>query len=671
VNGTISLDPNGTGVVQVTKNLVVDGTLDVKGGTITESTGALSITTGAGNGDITLAPNGTGSVVNTFSNGGNLTNNRNYVFGNIRNSSTQAAGDIWAVNSTGPVLPYQGISLSNNVDPTKGPGTLMRAYSGGAVTGTRGRVIFEKARGTAASPTALQSGDIIGSIDATGYTSTGWVNDNIASIVPMFFGFTASENWVSNTNLGTSFNLSQAPTATTITSAANLVSTFQIQPENGLLRADRFSIAQGKTQGFTATGCSTSGTTLTIGTLVSGTVAVGQVLQVAGPSNGYAILANISGSGSGSTWRLNGSPGTLSGLSIIGNAGYISGNLSNSNNLDILKPMRMTNPIISTATTTDSIQLYDYSTKVAYASTENGNGNFIVLKPGQLTGSTGYDKQTEISTVQNTTDGSIRASFEVKTQRFDGTNYSPTQSGDSLGRFIFNGNTASGATPAVSSAGGASLYTYATENWTGSVAGTRIVMNVTKTGTNTGLEIADFRSTGTTFKSDAYGLQTSAGVGVTGNNIVYNRVYGQWQYNTLISPVAANTAYVFPLGTPDFNNIASVGSTSRLIPGAAGLYNFQFSVQINNADNGSEHFAYIWLRKNGTDVTNSMGRVGVVKNGDNIASWNYLLSSANTTDYWELAYAVDDTDVTFPTYAATAFGPSTAALITTLTPVGA
>jgi hypothetical protein len=97
----------------------------------------------------------------------------------------------------------------------------------------------------------------------------------------------------------------------------------------------------------------------------------------------------------------------------------------------------------------------------------------------------------------------------------------------------------------------------------------------------------------------------------------------------------------------------------------------QFSVQINNADNGSEHFAYIWLRKNGADVTNSMGRVGVVKNGDNIASWNYMLSSNNTTDYYELAYAVDSTQITFPVYAATAFGPSTATLITTLTPVGA
>jgi hypothetical protein len=189
------------------------------------------------------------------------------------------------------------------------------------------------------------------------------------------------------------------------------------------------------------------------------------------------------------------------------------------------------------------------------------------------------------------------------------------------------------------------------------------------------MEVVDMTAASTTFRSDAFTFNTGAygntGVGVTGNNISYNRVYGQWQYNTLISPVAANTAYVFPLGTPDFNNIATVGSTSRLIPGAAGLYNMQFSVQINNADNGSEHFAYIWLRKNGADVTNSMGRVGVVKNGDNIASWNYMLSSNNTTDYYELAYAVDSTQITFPVYAATAFGPSTATLITTLTPVGA
>jgi hypothetical protein len=207
--------------------------------------------------------------------------------------------------------------------------------------------------------------------------------------------------------------------------------------------------------------------------------------------------------------------------------------------------------------------------------------------------------------------------------------------------------------------------------------GFRVRAFPTATPLNSGnrVEIIDAKPSGTTLRADSFTFNTGAygntGVGVVGNNIVYNRVYGQWQYNTTITPAGANTAAVFPLGTPDFNNIATVGSTSRLIPGAAGIYNIQFSVQVANADNGSEHFAYIWLRKNGTDVTNSMGRVSIVKNGNIISAWNYLVNPANTTDYYEIGYAVDSTQVTFPTYAATAFGPSTAALITTITPVGA
>jgi hypothetical protein len=104
------------------------------------------------------------------------------------------------------------------------------------------------------------------------------------------------------------------------------------------------------------------------------------------------------------------------------------------------------------------------------------------------------------------------------------------------------------------------------------------------------------------------------------------------------------------------------------------VYNLQFSVQVDNVDNSNDHDAYIWLRKNGSDVTGSMGRVTVPKNNAGslkIIAWNYIVSSANTTDYWEIAYAVSDTDVTFPAFAATAFGPSTACIITSLTPVGA
>jgi len=192
------------------------------------------------------------------------------------------------------------------------------------------------------------------------------------------------------------------------------------------------------------------------------------------------------------------------------------------------------------------------------------------------------------------------------------------------------------------------------------------------------LNIVDHTPASCTLRANTFTLNTGAyantGVGVTGNNIVYNRVYGQFEYNTTVTPAAADTAEVFPLGTASINNIVTVGSTSRLIAGASGIYNLQFSVQVDNADNANDHDAYIWLRKNGTDVVGSMGRTTVAKNNAGslkIIAWNYLVSSANTTDYWEIAYAVSDTDVTFPAFAATAFGPSTATIITSLTPVGA
>jgi hypothetical protein len=107
------------------------------------------------------------------------------------------------------------------------------------------------------------------------------------------------------------------------------------------------------------------------------------------------------------------------------------------------------------------------------------------------------------------------------------------------------------------------------------------------------------------------------------------------------------------------------------------MYKLQFSVQVQNDDSASEHTAYFWWRKNGVDVPNSMGQVGVVKatgsaNGLTIAGWDNMISSANTTDYWELMYAVDDaTHVDFPFFAAQTFGPATASLFVTLVPVGA
>lgn len=213
--------------------------------------------------------------------------------------------------------------------------------------------------------------------------------------------------------------------------------------------------------------------------------------------------------------------------------------------------------------------------------------------------------------------------------------------------------------------------------YVGSRESTKI--QTTPAGGGTVSATAEFTQLATTIKSDAVTLKDAAGTALIGNNINYNRVYGQWQYDTTVTPAGSNTAYAYPIasGVTDYANIASTASTSRIIPGAAGMYKLQFSIQIQNDDSAAEHIAYFWWRKNGTDVPGSMGQVGVVKatggvNGLTIAGWDNMISSANSTDYWELMYAVDDaTHLDFPAFAATAFGPATASLFITLVPIGA
>lgn len=349
-NGNITLAPNGTGDVLLTADTVQVGDSNANATITTNGTGDLILNTNAGtnsgsitiadgaNADITIATNGTGNVALSLSNGGNLTNTRNYVFGAIRNSTTDGLGDIWALNTTGTVQPFRGISIDNSSDTTKNSGYVARNYSNTAAN--RSRLIFERARGTAASPSAIQASDFLGEVCATGYSSTGWINDTL-SVVPAFFGFIANENWTSNTNLGTIFSLSLAPSATTIASAANLVNTVRSTPEGLQLQGDVFSIARGKTKSFSATGCSTSGTTLTIGTLSSGTITVGQQIQTATGAYiaGTYIVANISGSGSGSTWTLSTSQ-TTSNQSVVGAQGFI-GSPSAATTVDALADLRL------------------------------------------------------------------------------------------------------------------------------------------------------------------------------------------------------------------------------------------------------------------------------------------------------------------------------------------
>lgn len=78
-----------------------------------------------------------------------------------------------------------------------------------------------------------------------------------------------------------------------------------------------------------------------------------------------------------------------------------------------------------------------------------------------------------------------------------------------------------------------------------------------------------------------------------------------------------------------------------------GVYNIQFSAQITHS-NSSLDSLQIWLRKNGTDVTQSNSSISVQNNGeDGVAAWNWVLPLA-ANDYVSIMWASSMTSISLP-----------------------
>jgi hypothetical protein len=556
--------------IDTSGNLATTGDVDVKGGDITNSTGALTLST-TSNGNITLSPNGTGVVslgvtqlADMSRELGQLYVSRNATWTPPSNALTSLAGNNGV--AIGSSNPGSGNGYSPQVQLVYCSGDTTAGTNASAAIVTRG------ASGTTASPSAAATNQVLGTWNVDGYATSGWASaiattgsgGGTSSISPLQIqayavsAFTDSAGTV--TNAPTGFRV-RGFAASTNLSTANRLSFIDHTLSTATYKATTFNIQSGAN------------------------------------TTNYAVFA-----AGGSTIGGVDSPTTFT--RVRGASAGSSPSLS----------LRNSNTVATTPATGDGTSFR--------MQTAGSNGTSYILADIAATYSTTGDDS-------------------IILQVANGDQTTGTLTGVTLINTKVSSTTINAGTP----------------------SGTA--------GSSTVAQVAQFTPTNNTLQADALTLKTYAGVNLTGNKITYNRVYGQWQYDTTVTPAAANTAYVFPIGTADLNNIATVGSTSRVIPGAAGIYNLQFSIQLNNSDNGSDHIAYIWLRKNGVDVSGSMGQVTATKGNATIAGWNYLVSSANTTDYWELAYAVDNTSLTFPFYASTAFGPSTAALITTLTPVGA
>lgn len=145
------------------------------------------------------------------------------------------------------------------------------------------------------------------------------------------------------------------------------------------------------------------------------------------------------------------------------------------------------------------------------------------------------------------------------------------------------------------------------------------------------------------------------------------RRYGSFYDTTTQTAAAINTAYAMTFNTTDMSQGVYLGSpTSRVYIDRMGVYNIQFSAQMDNTSGGN-HLVYIWLRVNGVDVPNSASQVRLKStDGELVAAWNFLYNF-NSGDYFQLMWSVSDTSVQITAAAAAAPVPAIPSVILTVT----
>ena len=141
---------------------------------------------------------------------------------------------------------------------------------------------------------------------------------------------------------------------------------------------------------------------------------------------------------------------------------------------------------------------------------------------------------------------------------------------------------------------------------------------------------------------------SSTGTG-SGNFNTSTGSYGSfYDTTTQINPVANAANSMSFNETAITNGVSLSGSTNPfntyIKTENAGVYDIQFSAQLDKTDAGKDEIV-IWLRKNGTDLTDTATSVSLTNNNDKVvAAWNWFVQSA-ANDYYQIIWKSADADM--------------------------
>ena len=134
---------------------------------------------------------------------------------------------------------------------------------------------------------------------------------------------------------------------------------------------------------------------------------------------------------------------------------------------------------------------------------------------------------------------------------------------------------------------------------------------------------------------------------------------------TQTNPVA-NAVNLFTYNSVETEFQVTRGTpTSKIYVNDTGIYNFQFSAQLDKTGGGKASI-WIWPRINGVNVPDSATKIVIQGSTDEaVPAWNFLLVM-KAGDYFELAWQSNDTDVIVLAEAAASNYPGIPSIILTV-----
>lgn len=129
-----------------------------------------------------------------------------------------------------------------------------------------------------------------------------------------------------------------------------------------------------------------------------------------------------------------------------------------------------------------------------------------------------------------------------------------------------------------------------------------------------------------------------------GNELPIRKYWGSFYDTTTQTNAGATYANIMTFDSVDFSSGITIENGSEITCEFAGIYNIQFSAQLDKTDSGDDDVE-IWLMKNGNNLDDTATVITLSGNNDKaVAAWNFFVD-ADAGDYYQLAWHSNDLDL--------------------------